>query len=114
MLPCQLIAYLRHIDAQNSLPLQSGLFFANPIPEEASIPKEEMDIVIAEAIKQADSAGATGKDNPPFILSKIKELSGAKSIKANAVLIESNVRRGAIVARELAVLEAKEQQSESG
>ena len=92
-------------DVQMSLPLSSGLCFANPIPEEASIPKHEMDAVIEEAIRQADAAGASGKDNTPFILSKIKELSGGKSIPANRALIESNVRRAAIVARELAILE---------
>ena len=92
-------------DAQMSLPLSSGLFFANPIPEEASIPKHEMDAIIEEAIRQADAAGASGKDNTPFILSKIKELSGGKSVPANRALIESNVRRAAIVARELAILE---------
>ena len=64
-----------------------------------------MDAVIEEAIRQADAAGASGKDNTPFILSKIKELSGGKSIPANRALIESNVRRATIVARELAILE---------
>lgn len=93
------------IHVQMSLPLSSGLFFANPIPEEASIPKHEMDAIIEEAIRQADAAGASGKDNTPFILSKIKELSGGKSVPANRALIESNVRRAAIVARELAILE---------
>jgi pseudouridylate synthase / pseudouridine kinase len=91
------------------LPLTSGLHFANPIPEEKSIPMEEMDVIIAEAIKQADAAGAFGKDNTPFILNKIKELSGSKSVGANKALIEANVKRGAIVANELSIMEKNQQ-----
>jgi len=64
-----------------------------------------MDVIIGEAIKQAEAAGASGKDNTPFILSKIKELSGEKSVKANRALIAANVKRGTIVARELTALE---------
>lgn len=96
------------IDAQHSLQIQSGLLFANPVPAEAAIPKETMDSIIDEAIRQADASGASGKDNTPFILNKIKELSKGASIPANRALIESNVRRAAIVARELAILEANQ------
>ena len=65
-----------------------------------------MDIIIKEAVRQASAHGAAGKDNTPFVLRKIKELSGGKSIPANRALVESNVRRATIIARELAVLEA--------
>ncbi|KAF2272118.1 uncharacterized protein EI97DRAFT_504447 [Westerdykella ornata] len=100
------------IHAQHALQIQSGLLFANPVPEEAAIPKETMDSIIEEAIRQADASGASGKDNTPFILTKIKELSKGASIPANRALIESNVRRATIVARELAVLEAKQEEAQ--
>jgi pseudouridylate synthase / pseudouridine kinase len=90
-----------------NLPVASGLHFANPIPIEYAIPKAEMDIIIEEAIREADAAGITGKDNTPFILNRIKELSGGKSLAANRGLIVSNVKRGTIVARELASFEAQ-------
>ncbi|KAF2012231.1 hypothetical protein BU24DRAFT_397180 [Aaosphaeria arxii CBS 175.79] len=96
------------IHAQHALQISSGLLFANPVPAEAAIPKETMDTIIEEAIRQADAQGVSGKDNTPFILAKIKELSNGKSIPANRALIESNVRRATIVARELAILEAKQ------
>ena len=66
-----------------------------------------MDVVIAEALRQADASHVSGKDNTPFVLAKIKELTKGKSIPANRALIESNVKRASIIARELAVLEAK-------
>lgn len=78
------------------------------MPVEAAIPKEEMDVIIAEALRQADASNVSGKDNTPFVLAKIKELTKGKSIPANRALIESNVKRAAIIARELAILEAKQ------
>lgn len=67
--------------------------------------------MIAEALRQADASNASGKDNTPFVLNKIKELTKGKSIPANTALIESNVRRAAIVARELAILEARQDEA---
>ena len=64
-----------------------------------------MEVIIEQAIRQAKASGATGKDNTPFILSKIKELTGSKSVSANRELIASNVKRGAIVAKKLSRLE---------
>lgn len=88
------------------------MLFANPVPVEAAIPKDTMDAIIEEALRQANASGITGKDNTPFVLNKVKELSQGKSIPANRALIESNVRRAAIVARELAVLEANQHEAE--
>jgi pseudouridine-5'-phosphate glycosidase/pseudouridine kinase len=88
------------------------MLFANPVPVEAAIPKDIMDSIIEEALRQANASSITGKDNTPFVLTKIKELSQGKSIPANRALIESNVRRAAIVARELAVLETKQNEAE--
>lgn len=95
----------RSIVAQNQLGLSSGIHFANPVPEEFSFPKAEMDTIIDEAVRLADAEGFQGSDNTPFVLNKIKELSGGKSVTANRALIESNVTRAAKVAAELAKLE---------
>ncbi|KAI8938988.1 hypothetical protein NX059_004832 [Plenodomus lindquistii] len=97
------------IHAQHQLQINSGLLFANPVPVEHAIPKPEMDVIIEEALREADASKISGKDNTPFVLDKIKELSKGKSIPANRALIESNVRRATIVARELAILESQQQ-----
>jgi pseudouridine-5'-phosphate glycosidase/pseudouridine kinase len=88
------------------------LLFANPVPVESAIPKEEMDLIIAEALRQADASNASGKDNTPFVLNKIKELTKGKSLVANRALIESNVKRAAIIARELAILDATQDEAQ--
>ena len=96
------------IFAQSRFPLSSGLHFANPVPEEASIPKENMDGIIQEAVRSAAEQGVEGSDNTPFILQKIRDLSMGKSVIANSALIEANVIRGTKVAVELAKLELAE------
>ncbi|RMJ22685.1 IdgA domain protein [Aspergillus sp. HF37] len=93
------------IHAQSQIPVSSGIHFANPVPLEQSISKEEMDQVIEQAIHQADAEGYHGSDNTPFVLAKIKQLSGGKSVAANRALIESNVKRATKVAVELAKFE---------
>ncbi|KAG2414245.1 hypothetical protein HFD88_003436 [Aspergillus terreus] len=93
------------IYAQSKLPLSSGMHFANPVPLEQSIPMHEMDAIIEEAIRLAEVEGFRGSDNTPFVLGKIKELSGGKSVAANRALVEANVERATKVAVELAKLE---------
>lgn len=79
------------------------------MPREHSIPKEDMDKAIDEAVRLAEMEGYQGSDNTPFVLAKIKEFSGGKSVAANRALVESNVERATKVAVELAKLEQLEQ-----
>ncbi|KAI9769043.1 MAG: hypothetical protein M1839_003806 [Geoglossum umbratile] len=95
------------ICAQRLLSMKSGLLLANPIPAEHSISLEQMDDAIITAIREAKNRGVTGKDNTPYILRKIKELTGGQSIPANRALIESNVIRATKVAVELSKLERR-------
>ncbi|KAL1955358.1 hypothetical protein VTO42DRAFT_8640 [Malbranchea cinnamomea] len=94
------------IYAQSRLPVSSGLLFANPVPEKYAFPKDEMDAIIEKAVELARVEGAHGSDNTPFVLAKIKELSGGRSVAANTALVESNVERGTKVAVELSKLES--------
>jgi pseudouridylate synthase / pseudouridine kinase len=94
------------------LNLQSGLFFANPIPEEHSIPKAEIDQAISEAVQDAERQGVSGHANTPFILARIKELTQGRSIPANRALIESNVARATKVAVELSKLKSGSRQND--
>lgn len=66
-----------------------------------------MNAVIDDAIREAKERGFTGHANTPFILAKIKELTGGKSIPANKALVASNVERATKVAVELAKLESQ-------
>ncbi|KAL9024031.1 MAG: hypothetical protein Q9196_006815 [Gyalolechia fulgens] len=94
------------IYAQSTLGLSSGLLFANPVPAQHSISNAEMNSVMAQAVLDAKDSGSTGSENTPFILARIRELTGGQTVKANRALIESNVIRGTKVACELAKLRA--------
>ncbi|KAF3480326.1 pseudouridine-metabolizing bifunctional protein [Arthroderma uncinatum] len=93
------------IYAQSQLQLSSGMLFTNPVPEEHSFPKPEMDAIIARAVELAHIEGVQGSDNTPYVLAKIEELSGGRSVATNKALVEYNVEVGTKVAIELAKLE---------
>ncbi|KAL9638664.1 MAG: hypothetical protein Q9204_001416 [Flavoplaca sp. TL-2023a] len=100
------------IAAQESLSLSSGLVFANPVPSQYSIPKAQMDAILAQAILDAEKSGSTGSDNTPFILARIRDLTGGQSVKANRALIDANVVRGTKVAVELSRLEKDKERAD--
>ncbi|KAK5055904.1 hypothetical protein LTR84_012454 [Exophiala bonariae] len=91
--------------AQSALGLQSGFLFANPVPEDSAMVKEEIDSIISAAVAESQEKGISGNANTPYILKRIRELSEGRSIKANTALVEGNVIRGTKVAVELAKLE---------
>ncbi|KAI1481668.1 Indigoidine synthase A like protein-domain-containing protein [Daldinia eschscholtzii] len=94
--------------AQEKLGIESGLLFANPIPEEYSIPRDEMNAVIEQAVSESTKQGALGNENTPFILKRIRELTGERSVLANKVLVRHNVERATKIATELSQLIADE------
>lgn len=96
------------IHAHDLLCLQSGMLFANPIPQEVEVPFEQMEVAIKQALAEATQAGATGAKSTPYILAKIKELTGNESLVANSALIEANVTVGTSVAKALTELKAQE------
>ena len=68
-----------------------------------------MDGVIVQALRDAEAFGAFGKDNTPFVLKRIREITGGSSVTANRVLVESNVARGTKVAVHLARMRLAEE-----
>ncbi|KAK0624670.1 Indigoidine synthase A like protein-domain-containing protein [Bombardia bombarda] len=92
------------IFAQEQLGIESGILFANPIPEEYAISREDMQNVIDVAVREADEKGFSGHANTPYILKRIRELTQGRSVPANVALVQSNVERAAKVAVELSKL----------
>ena len=93
--------------AQSQFPVQSGLLFANPVPEESAIPRAELDQTIIQAVSEAEKQGITGNANTPFILKRIRDITKGATVTANTALVEANVVRGTKVAVELAKLELR-------
>ncbi|GAB1310463.1 Indigoidine synthase A like protein-domain-containing protein [Madurella fahalii] len=90
--------------AQEQLGVESGLLFANPIPEEHSIPRKDMEAAIEMAVREGEEKGFTGSANTPYVLQRIRELTQGRSVPANKALVRANVARAAKIAVELAKL----------
>lgn len=84
----QEIAQVLHIKWETGL--SGGVVIANPIPEAYALPKTEIDRIIEEALLEARHQGVKGKETTPFLLAKIVELSGGKSLEANIQLVLNN------------------------
>ncbi|HCL90823.1 MAG TPA: pseudouridine-5-phosphate glycosidase [Candidatus Atribacteria bacterium] len=89
------------IRAMQDLRLGGGMIIANPVPEEYALSMEYMNEIIEEAVRAAEKEGIKGKKLTPYLLNKIKELTGGKSLKANIELVKNNARVAAKIAREL-------------
>lgn len=83
------------------LGLDGGMVVANPIPEEHALENDEIDTVIAEAIAELTLNGIKGKDVTPFLLAKIAEFTGGKSLTANIELVLNNARLAAAIAAQV-------------
>ena len=81
--------------------LKGGMLVTNPIPEEFSMPKEEIDKAIEQALREMDEAGIHGKQCTPFLLAKVKDLTGGESLASNIQLVLNNARLAAKTAKAL-------------
>lgn len=92
--------------AHRALGLEQGLLVANPIPPEDEIPADEMERMIRRAMADLGEKGIRGKEVTPFLLSRVLELSGGRSLASNVSLLANNARLAARIARELAPAES--------
>ncbi len=86
---------------RRQLNIPGGQLVANPIPRAVEIPAGEMAPVIAQATRDADEMGITGKEVTPFLLKRIYDLTGGRSLDANIGLVLNNARLAAEIAQQL-------------
>ncbi len=72
--------------------LEGGVLLANPVSEGEEIPAAEMSGHIDRAVREAAARGVTGKAVTPWILARIVELTGGRSLRTNIALVEANAR----------------------
>ena len=90
--------------AQREMGLKTGMLVTNPIPEEYSMDADVINKAIDEAVAEAKAQGIHGKATTPFLLAKIKDITGGSSLDANIQLVYNNARLAAKTACELAKL----------
>ena len=84
--------------------LGGGMLVTNPIPEEFSMDADVINKAIDEAVAQAEAQGIHGKETTPFLLAKVKDLTGGDSLDSNIQLVFNNARLAARTAAELVKL----------
>jgi pseudouridylate synthase len=90
--------------ANRSLELPGSILLCVPAPESAAIPATEIEAVIDEAVGESHRAAVAGREVTPFLLRRIAERTGGRSLEANIALLLNNARVAAGVAREAAAV----------
>ena len=83
------------------LGLRGGILVANPIPDEYSMDPDIINEAIDKAIEECNSLGIKGKETTPFLLAKVKDLTGGDSLDSNIQLVYNNAKIAALTAAEL-------------
>ncbi|ALP68237.1 pseudouridine-5'-phosphate glycosidase [Paraburkholderia caribensis] len=95
-------AQARFIRTKWDLGLAGGVVLSTPVPEAAAMPSDEIDTLTRQALEEAAAQGITGKAVTPFLLARIKALTGGRSLATNIALVKHNAEVGARLALALA------------
>ena len=85
--PQELAAAFR---TQRELGLGGGMLVTNPIPEEYSMDPTIINAAIDQAIREAGEQGIHGKATTPFLLARVKDITGGDSLESNIKLVFNN------------------------
>ncbi len=85
-----------------NLNLKGGVLITNPIPKEKQLDYDIMNKAIETAIIEEKKLGIKGKESTPFLLGKVKELTGGLSLEANIELVYNNAKLAAQIAKHYA------------
>jgi len=84
--------------AKIGMGLKGGMLVTNPIPEEYSMDPAVINKAIDEAVAEANALGIHGKQTTPFLLAKIKDITGGNSLASNIQLVYNNAALAAQIA----------------
>ena len=85
---------------QRDLGLKGGILVTNPIPEQYAMDFDVINKAIDEAIADSVQEGIHGKATTPYLLAKVKDLTGGDSLASNIQLVYNNARLAARTACE--------------
>lgn len=87
--------------AKLDMRLKGGMLVTNPIPDEYAMPADVINKAIDKAIAESVKLGIHGKETTPFLLAKVKDLTGGDSLASNIQLVLNNARLAAKTAAAL-------------
>lgn len=79
-----------------------GVLVCNPVPQASALKPDEFEAWLAEAAEEAAAQGVSGRAVTPFVLGRLHERSGGRTLAANLDLVRSNTRLAAKLARLMA------------
>jgi pseudouridine-5'-phosphate glycosidase len=91
-------AIARFHSVRQELELGGGMLVANPVPEKDEIPADVMADFIAQAQEDAERLKISGKEVTPYLLGRLLEITGGRSLATNIALVENNARLAARIA----------------
>ena len=77
------------VEAQKRLGLTNGTIFALPLPDEYAKAGEEVRRAVDQAVRESEENGVRkrGKEVTPWLLARVVELTGGKSLENSMWLI---------------------------
>jgi pseudouridine-5'-phosphate glycosidase len=84
--------------------LKGGMLVTNPIPEQYSMDADTINKAIDQAVAESVQQGIHGKETTPFLLARVKDLTGGDSLESNIQLVYNNAKVAAQAACELSKL----------
>ena len=94
--------------AKQKLGLPGGMLVTVPVPVDDEIPAAEIEPSILQAVAEAEIQGLRSAEVTPFLLTRIAQLSGERSLRANLALLKNNARAAAEIAVALRQSELEE------
>ena len=82
----------------------AGSLIVAPPPADKALPEAAIEAKIQIALQDSERDGVRGKAVTPYLLRRVVELSGGRSLEANMALIENNAALAARIALALATL----------
>jgi len=76
----------------------AGVVIAQPLPVAEALDPQEFAHALADAERQAAEARVRGPERTPFLLARLAELTGGRTLRANQTLIVANARLAARIA----------------
>ena len=83
------------------LGMTGGMVVTVPPPEKEALSGTEIQSAINQALDQAVADGVRGKHTTPYLLEKVKELTGGASLRVNIALLENNARIASMISNKI-------------
>jgi pseudouridine-5'-phosphate glycosidase len=87
-----------------ALETPGALLVCVPPPADTALSRQETDAAVSRALADLEARGVSGPAVTPFLLSRIADYTGGRSLRANLALLENNAAVAASVVRAISAL----------